>query len=79
MVYNHPLYLFSTLFFLFLSDASCNRHCLVTRQEISGLSLAEQQGLKPIHAALNISTDAVTVLRHAHARWGDLPPVKVAD
>ncbi|XP_043226586.1 geranylgeranyl transferase type-1 subunit beta-like [Amphibalanus amphitrite] len=46
---------------------------------ISGLSLAGQEGLKPIHAALNVSADAVEVLRRAQARWRDLPPVKAVD
>ncbi|KAF0292875.1 Geranylgeranyl transferase type-1 subunit beta [Amphibalanus amphitrite] len=48
-------------------------------QGISGLSLAGQEGLKPIHAALNVSADAVEVLRRAQARWRDLPPVKAVD
>ena len=46
---------------------------------ISGLSLAGQEGLKTVHAALNISADAVEALRRAQARWRDLPPVKAVD
>ncbi|XP_037081061.1 geranylgeranyl transferase type-1 subunit beta-like [Pollicipes pollicipes] len=41
---------------------------------VSGLSLADQPGLKAVHPALNISRDAVAVLRRAQARWRPLPP-----